>query len=405
MIRAIRTLFVMEAVWIALAHFPAHGQLVSQAKAQRYRALLPRTNDEELSTIFADNLVFYDRETMPRAFQFNDGEGGAGVMSPLYNLSGDPSDNWKPHGSGGTPGAEFPWKHASGTDRVTNLQTFRFIALPKTGRGEQRWPIVWFRRHLSGDESTGFAWIFPKGTVVGEVMMQRGPDGHSYPFEVRTRTRELGFWRMDAYRPFPTLNSLVDRIKELRPNWARDEKLVAWLDYVGSPKHLTVAKIGDTNHPRMAFRPQSAAVDELPPLAPKFVAELLRTPFESSLGNVWRQDYEGPNTYAPTTKAEFHIVPGGYSAGFIDVSETSCVRCHQTANKHADFFDQPRGWYGRVPGSDQIFSFHPFSLGSISYNGAKQPIAIRRELEASRLLERYDPTRHSSRVYHMLSQE
>jgi hypothetical protein len=104
-------------------------------------------------------------------------------------------------------------------------------------------------------------------------------------------------------------------------------------------------------------------------------------------------------TYAPTTKAGFHIVPSNYDAGFIAVDQQSCARCHSSVNRHVNDFDAARDWYGRVRGSDQIFSFHPFEPSSISYNGFASSPRMRSSLMRAGLLEKYDPQKHSASLY------
>lgn len=399
-------LAVLAAALVSAHCGLAHGQLVSHAKERQLRKFFPRTTDEDLNAVFAGKLLLYTDREMPAAYQKWDGM-GFGVHSPAYNISGDAAEAAKGHGRGGNANVEFPWKEPGGTDSA-RVETFRFVRLP-TVNGRQQ-PVVWFRRVLSGGDTTaGFSWVFPNDTIVGEVLYMRGPDGYGYTFEVRTRTKVYGHWGVNIYRPFPTAASLASGIKRLRAAWQENQQLRAVVERLEHPSNLQVRYLGDDRHVKHpAFR-QWAIVSDLPGLGDdKLVAELLRTtPFEPASGEAWLQGRRY-TAYAPTTNASWHIVPRGYTAGFIDVGETSCKRCHESANKRADFFEDVftgRQWYGRVRGSDQIFSFHPFSPDSISYNGAGGPVAMRRELEAAGLLERYDPRRHSSKVYHMLSRE
>jgi hypothetical protein len=134
------------------------------------------------------------------------------------------------------------------------------------------------------------------------------------------------------------------------------------------------------------------------------VVELLTgTVFRSALDTSWREGEQGAlYTCAPTTRALFHIVPAGYAGGFIDVNPESCARCHDSVGKQAQHFEFARDWYGRVRGSDDIFSFHPFSLGSISPNGIGRPVHMRPELLKAKVLERFDADRHPSDLYQRL---
>src|SRR5690606_26322986 len=123
------------------------------------------------------------------------------------------------------------------------------------------------------------------------------------------------------------------------------------------------------------------------------------TLFRSAEGEIWLVAAGNKPAYAPTTQASFHIVPRNYDAGFIAVDQDSCSRCHNSVNRHVDEFDSRRDWYGRVRGSDQIFSFHPFEPGSISYNGFSSTPRMRHALVRAGLLEHYDARRHPATIY------
>jgi hypothetical protein len=115
---------------------------------------------------------------------------------------------------------------------------------------------------------------------------------------------------------------------------------------------------------------------------------------------VWRRGANGAATHAPTTSASFHIVPANYDAGFIEVERASCARCHSTVGMHVRNFDYSRDWYGRIRGSDGIFSFHPFSPGSISGNGFGAGVSLRSELIGAGILAHYDSRLHPRSLYH-----
>lgn len=405
-----RIAFTLAACLIAAAifHAPAQAQLVSPQKEQYFRALLPTVADAELSKILNADLLFYDDESIPPAYQRR-----GTVHSPSYNISGDQREAAKGHGHGGSANIEFPWKEPGGTDKST-VFTYRFLYLPTDAAG-RKLPVVWYQTPLRGrvvsstgarDPEYGYSWTFPNGAVVGEVLYQAGPDGYGYAFEIRTRTKTRGQWAVDVYRPFPTLRALVSQIRRLRPLWRENARLRAAIQSLESRSTVRVNKyLGDDNHvKRPAFR-QWASVDYLPDLGDdRLVAELLKTtPFQSCSGTIWRDDFTGPNVFAPTTTARWHVVPTNYQAGFIEVGETSCTRCHQSVNKHAtdfeDTFSSGRQWYGRVRGADQIFSFHPFSLESIADNGASLPVRMRRELTAAGIIAPFDGRVHTAARY------
>lgn len=385
----------------------ASAQLMSEAKQRQFRSLIPTVADTELSNVLSDrSLLFYTNDEMPPCYQKWDG-GLYGCHSPSYNISGDAREAAKGHGHGGSPNNEFPWKEPGGADHVTGVYTFRFLHLPSDAAG-RKLPVVWFRSPLTRNDPgvQGYSWTFPNGAVVGEVLYQTGPDGYGYAFEIRTRTKSRGQWAVDVYRPFPTLRALVSQIRRLRPLWRENARLRAAIQSLESRSTVRVNKyLGDNNHVKRPAFQQWASADYLPDFGDdRLVAELLKTtPFESCSGTIWRDDFTGPNVFAPTTTARWHVVPRNYQAGFIEVGETSCTRCHQSANKHAndfeDVFSSGRQWYGRVRGADQIFSFHPFSPSCISHTGASVPVQMRRELTASGIIAPFDGSRHTAARY------
>jgi hypothetical protein len=368
--------------------------LMSQARHDRLRRLLPSVDSPEIQEILNDDrLILYTEEEMPKAYQDWDG-GLPGVHSPDYNISANSSE---PFGNGNV---EFPWGSPAGTHRTQNVSTFRFLWLPTDEQGETL-PVVWYRPY----SSRGYSWTFPVGAVVGEVLVLRGPDDKGYTFELRVRRREYGEWAVDVFRPFPTAADLAERIAALRPYWKDDEALTKLVSHLQDPVEMKKHKLSD-EHPRLTFE-QSMGIDSLPSAGDdKLVAELLlETEYQSVLGVEWRRDGDGLRTFAPTTKSDFHVVPAKYDAGFVEVDRISCMRCHETVGQHVRDFEFGRDWYGRVRGSDGIFSFHPFSLGSVSYNGFGREVHMRSELIEAGILARFNSKEHSAKYYQRLEAE
>jgi hypothetical protein len=372
-------------------------QLMSRERVATYRRLLPDVDDARVAELLADpELVLYSEYEMPKAYQFWDGA-FPGVHSVRYNISAGADE---PFGNGNR---EFPWAAPAGTHRSLGVTSFRFFHLPRDDEGHVL-PVVWFRKRLSGDDAMGYAWMFPVGTVFGEVLMLKSPRGHDHPFELRIRRREKGYWQVDAFRPFPTAAALMARIKELRPDWRKRPQLLVLCRHLEAPRKLQELTLRDRQPLRQVFR-QKMGVDRLPPVGDDRLVEdlLAETTFRSALGETWRDDADGVETCAPTTSTAFHVVPVNYDAGFIAVDNASCMRCHETANTSVREFNNSRDWYGRIRGSDGIFSFHPFSLDSISDNGYARPVRMRGELECAGMLERYDSARHTSVFYQTLA--
>jgi hypothetical protein len=368
-------------------------RLMSAAKEQDLRRLLPAVDDEGLRRALADpSLIVYTEDEMPRTYQVWDGQ-LQGVHLASYNISANSSE---PYGNGNY---EFPWGAPAGTHRAGSASSFRFIYLPRDENGKLR-PIVWYRKHFSGDANTSYAWIFPVGAIVGEVLTLRGPDGYAYTYEMRLRFRKPDRWGVDVFRPFPTAEDLAQRIRELRPQAELQPKLAELLAHLEQPRELPWRHLSDQQPGRRVFA-QWAGVDTLPETGDdRLVAELLvGATFTSCLDQTWRMGSNGAWSYAPTTQASFHVVPANYDGGFVEVSGRSCLRCHSTCNQHVREFNFGRDWYGHIRGSDGIFSFHPFDPATVSGNGFGSGVRMRRELTLAGVLEEYDDTRHPITAY------
>jgi hypothetical protein len=367
-------------------------RLMTVRRETELRRFLPKVGDEDVQEILNDpRLILYTDQEMPDCYQIWDGQ-LPGVHSVSYNISANESE---PYGNGNI---EFPWGKAAGTHRAANVSTVRFVYLPKD-ENEKVLPVTWYRQTLPGDGQPAYAWIFPVGTVFGEVLTMKAPWGVSYTFEMRLRIRESGSWNVDVYRPFVTAEDLSQRIKELRPEWQKAPQLAKLVMHLDSPIAMQRHVLANHHPGRVIY--QTMGIDNLPEAGDDaLIAELLQTPFQSALGSTWRKSTNGIHTCAPTTAARFHIVPANYDAGFIEVDRISCLRCHETTNRHVREFQAGRDWYGRVRGSDGIFSFHPFEPSSISGNGyGTTAPQMRAEFVRGGILERFNPSRHSPRFY------
>jgi hypothetical protein len=363
-------------------------RLMSAEKDRQLRALFPRVNRPEIQQLLDDpRLLLYTEEEMPRAYQDWDGA-LPGVHSATYNISANGSE---PFGNGNR---EFPWGHAGGTHRTSGVSEIRFLWLPLDEDGKVR-PVTWYRKRLRGDVSTGYAWTFPVGAVLGELLLMDRPDGGRVAFELRLRTREEQEWDVDVFRPFPRAQYLADRIAELRPEWEANENLSQFMLHLTEPRELPLKRLY-SRHPAKTVFTQRMGVDDLPPLEDQgLITELLTTtPFQSAAGDNWFEGPGGERTLAPTTDASYHIIPAKYDGGFIDVDRISCMRCHDSVNQHVRDFEPSRDWYGRVRGSDGIFSFHPFDPGTISWNGFSRHPSMRPKLADAGWIAPYDSDRH-----------
>jgi hypothetical protein len=375
---------------------PEPVRLMSPQKEAKLRAHLPEVNDPQIQAILDDtDLILYTEEEIPTAYQ-DWSSGLPGIHSPDYNVSANGSE---PFGNGNV---EFPWGSPGGAHRSHDVQTFRFLWLPRDERGQRR-PIAWYRKHLRGSTHRGYAWTFPVGAVVGEVLQIRSPSGSLHTFELRVRIREMSEWAVDVFRPFPTNEELAEAIRERRPDWQQNSQLTTLVTHLEQPKALSRGTLSDVGHSRRTFH-QTMGIDTLPPVGDDaLIVDLLgSTVFASVLGATWRKGTNNTHTVAPTTSARFHIIPAKYDAGFIEVDRASCMRCHETVNRHVNDFQFGRDWYGRVRGSDGIFSIHPFDPSCISHNGTSQPARISHRLTSSGIFAPYNPAVHTRSHYRQI---
>ncbi len=397
---------VLLAFTAATAH--AQLQLMTPEKLANCRASLPKIESEEWAALTADpTTLFYSDVEIPAAYQHADSGlvvvgRGIGVSrqttlhSPKYNISGDPTDNHLPHGLGGNGNVDFPWRVPGGLDAAeADTTSFKLLWLPKQDDGRP-WPVVVYNDVLygSGDgPHSGYRWIFPRNAILGEALAIRDSRGSLHVFELRTRIRQEGYWDVDILRPFPSRDSFVKRLQEVDPQSATK---------MTKQPALTVGRLVD-RHRRRAFA--SAALSEtLPPLPESTVIELLdETPFKSALGDPWAT-HGGGIAFAPQSAQRFSIVPAGYTGTFLGGTHAHCAKCHEHTLKHVDQFDEPRGWYGYIRGSDGIFTFHPFDPRTISYNGGTIQTQYRRSLFDAGIVAAYDPNKHPNSRYSTLKE-
>ena len=349
-------------------------RLVPEKTEALYRSFWPNSSDRWLNDLKKKDLIFYNEDVMPKAYQDWDG-GLQGIHSPSYNISAVRSEPI------GNANREFPWGAPAGLHESPNFKAFRFVHIPE-GKS-----IVWWRERLARDGSRGcFVWQYPAGTVFGEVLLVTDPSGHDWTFELRTRMRSDKGWTINVFRPFTTQGELAARVRQLEPKWREKPELVKLV--TGEADREERSRLVN-RHDLVTFD-STALQTYLPEIDAELVKKLLDTPFKSALGQEWKRDPDGTEAFAPTTEAAFHIVPKNYHGGFVEVSSNSCMRCHDSTLKHARDFQPFRDWYGRVRGSDNIFSFHIFEPGSIAYNGIGREPALRQDLIDAGVLTRWE---------------
>ena len=329
--------------------------------------LIPSISNKELETYLkSSSVLYYNEETMPKAHQ--DFEGALiGLHSPRYNISANYSE---PFGNGNV---EFPWGTPGGLHRLKKVQGIKFIKLPQ---GQK----IKYVPYTDGS----YDWEFPNETIFGEILFQEVKN-NLVVYEIRTRTKNEGKWRGNIFRPYPNSEELISAIKLKFPNYENDDELKNLVNHLKDDSKVETYKL-ENDHPKTVFS-SKADIDYLPEISEDKVLKLLtKKEFKSALGVNWRNTVNPAS--APSTKADVHIVPKNYDGGFIAVESQSCMKCHETTNKHVNEFQSSRDWYGRIRGNDGIFSFHIFSPSSISYDGITRQIRLNSDLVDMGLLER-----------------
>lgn len=382
-------ILVAGLVLLSIGSQPSHGQQVATAeRLAYYRTALPRLADREWHAVVHDpRVIWYTEIEIPRAYQH-----GGGFHWTGYNISADPTDAGLPHGQGGNAGADWPWNLPGGTHAATGAVSQKGLLLP-AGK-----PVIVWRDRLPGHPGMGpepgLRWRFPVGATLIEVL--RHPvAGQLTTFEIRLRRREDTYWNTEVFRPFPRCEDLAAALQ------ATDPTAAAWLR---SQPALQVVDFTDRLHvTRTAYR-GSSGVAWLPVLQPETAAHLLTsTPFRTATGSAWLTQ-GAVKCYAPTTEHRDQLVPPRYLGTIAGSDTRSCVQCHDGAQQHARHFDRPRGWYGHVPGSDQILSWHPVSPSAVSRNGAQIAPRLRQSWMDAGVIAWFDARAHAPADYPPLSE-
>ncbi len=413
--------FVLWFLFLAsfvVVHAEPPVRLVSIEEERELNAMLPTLNYDALGSaaISSGELIWYADKEMPPAYQLQNS-----FHSPFYNVSSENEQDLSGRRIGkdriGNGNRDFPWVTTGGTDNCADVEIFRFVRFPKDDYGNHL-PLVYFIGANPGSglrnpnntssilgEGGGAVssqrWLYPRGTVFGELMCMQGPDDMLYPFELRMRFREREYWEVDVYRPYTTAKELEHTIKELRPVWWEQDDLVKFLNALRNPK-VEKGSVQDRNRDVIAFR-ATFKKHELPPLPDaKLVAQLLTTAsWKSAQGAEWIDGVTSPTAPKGT---KFHVVPEEYAAHITAVDSKSCMECHKHTGFNVRVFDQNRGWYGRIRGNDGIFTFHPIDPSSISYDGTNKPIVMRPAFVKAGLVAAYNPRVHTADWYKQLKQ-
>lgn len=240
---------------------------------------------------------------------------------------------------------EFPWVHTAGFESPTQ----KYVFLPEDKHIEYRDLRGAIVDH--GDAERVHEWRFPVGTVFVETLTT-----HKRIFEVRTRTKGSdGGWRANVYRPYSDAKDLQAKLLKLG---TRDAKALAKAIDDLPRTYLEIKN----PHPVKTFEFKGYRED-LPEIPESLAEEILSWDFEAYAD--WKTD-----CFAPSTKSDrLSIVAKNYQGCIVRPDSKGCAQCHDTTLGHVSRLEPNRDWYGRVRGSDGIFSFHIFDEDTLSVEG------------------------------------
>lgn len=360
-------------VYIAVFLLNAPIDLMPKERVAVIKSILPavecRLTEAALNS---EVTIWYDDESLPASYQdmIPPVTGLRTAFSPLA-----PDEIF----TGGR--FRYPWGHTAGTDRCNNCETIKFLTLPVVD--EYVLPIVWWRDGLE------YRWVFPRGTVAGEVLFQRNSIGGPYVFEIRTRTKKYDQWDVDVFRPFPRADHFAKAVAD-KPG------------LVKFASDTTTAKGPFVLRDNFGVQAQTGYVDVLPNLEEDLVERLLtETKFKSCHGEHWKA-VDNQVCHCPTSNQEFNIVPGNYDAGMLEVSDKSCARCHETTSAAIGTFDGARVLYGRIWGSDSNFSFSILNPSQAQADAqyAGPAVDLHPAMIQSNLIKPFDANVHLEEFYH-----
>ena len=349
-------------------------QLLDPATLATYKAALPKVGWTRLGKIFqSPSTLYWDKAAIPQAYQDTVGDGTSLPYGARLNSAG--SSLIVPQGrklfSADGQTWSYPFGHTAGADASSNAFIVNFMSLPM--EGGKLLPIA-YRIETEGVQGLPvkrWNWSFPKGTIVGEIIMLK--DGSSLvTSEIRVRERFADSWATDAFRPFPTATTLAAAIKQKRPAWQSATNLKALVQALEGSASLVAKHVDSPSFSNLVTL--DGAVDApLPDVGDDaLVRDLLTTTtFVGSYGTSWKTSGAQHAFGATGPASGLSVVPNKFDLGLLEVRESTCTKCHDQGGYFiGDLVDQAI-LYGDVWGVDRIFSFHPFDPARIDASGAE----------------------------------
>lgn len=346
---------------------PNRVSVMDAEQEMKYRSLLPRTMSDKLNSVFQDpNLIFMDKQHMVPGYQ-----------DPSRPVTGERSTEPGFKGAGFANDSPFInkkghlklWSSGFGLENSLNAQSFHFIQLPRNEDGSLKKIKVSTHGTSEPDGGKLYDWEFPIGTVSGEVTLGTDSNGQQHVLQVRLRTKDQqeGPWAADIYKPYPTKESLSDKLTVISKGdstlASEAEKVLRKLNQPNRLKAISLGmndyQVGDLN--------SKGGTEKLPDMSEALTFELLREPFKSSLGTEWAKD-DDITAFAPTSNQPFSLVTTENNEGAVRVDRQNCGKCHKDANKPIRTFYTPQHpkyyssivAYANTPGSDQQLRFNVF---------------------------------------------
>jgi len=377
-------------------------QILDATTLATYRAALPKVGYERLDKILKSNAtLFWDKATMPPAYQDVVGDGGGLPFGARLNSTGRSlivPEGKKLFSEDGKSWS-FPFGHTAGTDDSTNAFIVNFMSLP--AENGKLLPVVY--RVETGTKQSfpikRWNWSYPRGTVVGEIILVK--DGTKLvTTEIRMRERYADKWATNVFRPFPTAKSLASALKQKNPSFATVPALKSAVDALENNTTLTAKKIGSPAFSNLVAL--EGAVDApLPDLGDDaLVRDLLQTTtFVSAYGTAWKTNGTQKAFGATgSTSAKLSLTPNRFDTGLLEVRETTCEKCHNQGGYFIGDLVDAAVLYGDVWGVDRIFSFHPFDPSRIDASGNENRV-VRPAFASAGMVVRYDAAQHPATRY------
>lgn len=324
----------------------------STGKTKDEKSELPNSTNGELQRLWKLAKPYKHRQV----FQNIQGVTG-GYIGPVEWLPGiDRIETNRGHKRSNTH--EFPWVNTAGFEGGTQ----KYVLLPDGQHIEYTDTTGRFPDH--GDVERVIEWRYPPGTVFAETLTT-----HGRVFEVRTRTKgDNGKWRSKVFRPYADAKDLQDKLHTLG---TRDARKLA-LSIADLPR-----KEMKITHPHDVKTFEFKGIREDLPDIPESLAETILG-WDFVANAEWKTD-----CFAPSTRSDsLSIVAKDYAGFSVRPDSKGCMQCHDSTLSHAFTVERNRDWYGRVRGSDGIFSFHIFSNKAISPEGTgnPQPVSFNTDL-------------------------